>query len=166
MTAMLSKRPPTISGCKRRILEASLYIEFPKISNLHRVLFIDHFWSRAELVRILFQEYNVPFRTAHKIVGSLAGKIVEKKINPKNVTAEMLRKVAEEVSGISLTVTEDDVKASVDVANFVNMHNVRGGPAPMEVMRMINSRRKMLAETSRQVAEMETNMRNAVQKLI
>jgi len=36
----------------------------------------------------------------------------------------------------------------------------------MEVMRMINSRRKMLAETSRQVAEMETNMRNAVQKRI
>ena len=119
----------------------------------------------TELVRILFQKYNVPFRTAHKIVGSLAGKIVEKKINPKNVTAEMLRKVAEEVSGISLTVTEDDVKASVDVANFVNMHNVRGGPAPMEVMRMINSRRKMLAETSRQVAEMETNMRNAVKNL-
>ena len=120
----------------------------------------------TELVRILFQKYNVPFRTAHKIVGSLAGKIVENKINPKDVTAEMLRKVAEEeVSGISLTVTEDDVKASVDVANFVNMHNVRGGPAPMEVMRMINSRRKMLAETSRQVAEMETNIRNAVKNL-
>jgi hypothetical protein len=45
----------------------------------------------------------------------------------------MLRKVAEEVSGISLTVTEDDVKASVDVANFVNMHNVRGGQLPWKL---------------------------------
>ena len=123
------------------------------------------FSTFTELVRVLFQKYNVPFRTAHKIVGGLARKIVENKINPQDVTAEMLRKVAEEVSGLSLTVTQDDVKASVDVANFVKMHNVRGGPAPMEVTRMINSRRKMLAETSRQVAKMETNVRNAIKKL-
>jgi argininosuccinate lyase len=123
------------------------------------------FSTFTELVRTLFQKYNVPFRTAHKIVGGLARKIVENKVDPKNVTAEMLRKVAEEVSGISLTVTEDDVKASVDVANFVNMHNVRGGPAPMEVMRMINSRRKMLAETSKQVADVEMKVRNAIKKL-
>jgi len=123
------------------------------------------FSTFTELVRVLFQKYNVPFRTAHKIVGGLARKIVENKINPQDVTAEMLRKVAEEVSGLSLTVNEDDVKASVDVANFVKMHNVRGGPAPMEVTRMINSRRKMLAETGRQVAKMETNVRNAIKKL-
>jgi len=123
------------------------------------------FSTFTELVRVLFQKYNVPFRTAHKIVGSLARKIVENKIDPKDVTAEMLRKVADEVSGLSLAVTEDDVKASVDVANFVKMHKVRGGPAPTEVTRIISFRRKMLAETGRKVAEMETNVRNAIKSL-
>jgi len=58
----------------------------------------------------------------------------------------MLRKVAEEASGLSLAVAEDDVKASVDVANFVKTHNIRGGPAPMEVKRMIDSVEKCLSK--------------------
>ena len=119
----------------------------------------------TELVRVLFQKYNVPFRTAHKIVGSLARKIVQNKINPKNVKAEMLRKVAEEVSGLSLAVAEDDVKTSVDVANFVKTHNIRGGPAPMEVKRMIDSRRKMLAKTRRLVTKMSISVGNAIKNL-
>jgi len=77
----------------------------------------------------------------------------------------MLREVAEEVSGLSLKVTEGDVKMSVNVANFVKMHTVRGGPAPMEVQRMIDSRRKVLALTGRQVAEMEANVKSAIKNL-
>ncbi|MEM2280539.1 MAG: argininosuccinate lyase [Candidatus Bathyarchaeia archaeon] len=145
-----------------RIL-SKLIVMCEPIQNLENPNLI--FSTFTELVRILFQKYNVPFRTAHKIVGALVRKIVENELNPKDLTAEMLREVAEEVSGLSLKVTEGDVKMSVNVANFVKMHTVRGGPAPMEVQRMIDSRRKVLALTGRQVAEMEANVKSAIKNL-
>lgn len=116
------------------------------------------FSTFTELIRILFQKYNVPFRTAHKIVGVLVRRLVEEGLKPEDATSEMLKEAAEEVAGLSLKVSEKDIKMSVDVSNFVKTHSVCGGPSPMEVQRMISSRRNMLSSMSTQVAEIEAKM--------
>ncbi|MCS7124710.1 MAG: argininosuccinate lyase [Candidatus Bathyarchaeota archaeon] len=123
------------------------------------------FSTFTELVRILYQKYHVPFRTAHKIVGALARKLIENGLNPKDVTPNMLKEAAEEVAGSSLMVCENDLKKSVDVSNFVKVHSVRGGPSPMEAERMIKSRQNMLASINAQVAEMEAKLVNANKNL-
>lgn len=123
------------------------------------------FSTFTELIRILFQKYNVPFRTAHKIVGVLIRRLVEKGLKPEDATSEMLKEAAEEVTGLSLMVSERDIKMSIDVANFVKVHSVRGGPSPIEVQRMISSRRNMLALMSTQVTEIEAKMVTANKNL-
>ncbi|MEM2779376.1 MAG: argininosuccinate lyase [Candidatus Bathyarchaeia archaeon] len=130
------------------------------------------FSTFTELIRILFQKYDVPFRTAHKIVGVLVRRLVKEGLKPEDATAEMLKEVSEEVAGLSLKVSEKDIKMSVNVSNFVKTHNVRGGPSPTEVQRMISSRRNILSLMNTQVAEIEAktvtadkNLNSLVEKL-
>ncbi|MEM2337778.1 MAG: argininosuccinate lyase [Candidatus Bathyarchaeia archaeon] len=123
------------------------------------------FSTFTELIRVLFQKYHVPFRTAHKIVGALSRKLVENGLHPKDVTSQMLKETAEEVAGLSLSVNESDIKSSVDVANFVKTHSVRGGPSPVEARRMVDSRRNMLALSNAKVAEVEEKMATASKNL-
>ncbi|MEM3673732.1 MAG: argininosuccinate lyase [Candidatus Bathyarchaeia archaeon] len=123
------------------------------------------FSTSTELVRILFQKYNVPFRTAHKIVGALVRKLSEKELNITDVTAEMLKETAKEVAGISLTASTDDLKTAADVVSFVKTHSVRGGPSPVEVQRMLGSRKDIFASMNVQLAKMETEIVDAHKKL-
>jgi argininosuccinate lyase len=123
------------------------------------------FSTSTELVRILFQKYGVPFRTAHKIVGALVRKLSENGLNLTDATSEMLKETAKEVAGISLTVSANDLKTVADVVSFVKAHNVRGGPSPAEVQRMLESRKSLLASKNVQVAEMETKILDARGKL-
>ncbi|MBS7621432.1 argininosuccinate lyase, partial [Candidatus Bathyarchaeota archaeon] len=119
----------------------------------------------TELVKVLFQKYRVPFRTAHKIVGALARKLIKKGLSPRDITPQMLKEVTEEVAGLSLMVDESDIKILVDALTFVKMHNVRGGPSPVEVQRMINSRRSTFDKASMKVAEMEAKVLDANKNL-
>jgi argininosuccinate lyase len=123
------------------------------------------FSASTELVRVLFQKYRVPFRTAHKIVGALVRQLAENGLNPIDVTPKMLKEVAEEVAGLSLIVSKNDLKASVDITSFIKKHNVQGGPSPVEVQRMLESRKKMLASMDMQIAEMEAKIVDADKNL-
>jgi len=123
------------------------------------------FSTFTELVRFLFEEYGVPFRTAHRIVGALSRKLAEGGLDPEHVTPALLKNAAEEAAGLSLTVSESDLKKMTSIPNFIEKHRVRGGPAPVEVKRMLESRRKMLALMDVQVAEMEAKIEGACRSL-
>ncbi len=123
------------------------------------------FSTFTELVRVLFQKYHIPFRTAHKVVGALVRKLVQEGLNPEDLTSEMLGEVAKEVASINLKVDEDDIKSSIDVINFVKMHNVLGGPSPIEMRKMIRSRRGILSFSRTQIAKMKEKITDANKKL-
>ena len=123
------------------------------------------FSTSTELVGILFRKYGVPFRTAHKIVGALVRKLSENGLNLTDATSEMLKETAKEVAGISLTVSANDLKTAADVVSFVKAHNVRGGPSPAEVQRMLESRKSLLASMNVQVAEIEAKIADTHGKL-
>lgn len=123
------------------------------------------FSTSTELVRILFQKYGVPFRTAHRIVGAFVRKLNEKRLDLADATSEMLKETAKEVAGISLTVSASDLKTTADVVSFVKAHNVRGGPSPAEVQRMLGSRKSLLASVNVQIAEFEAKIADAHGKL-
>jgi len=123
------------------------------------------FSTSTELVRILFQKYGVPFRTAHKIVGALVRKLSEKGLDLADATSEMLKETAKEVAGISLAVSTNDLKTAADVVSFIKNHSVHGGPSPVEVRRMLGSRKNVLASMNVQLAKMETKILDARKKL-
>jgi hypothetical protein len=69
---------------------------------------------------------------------------------------EILQAAAREVVGRELSISEEQVRHALDPVHFVKVTNCRGGVAPEEVARMIEVRRKRLAEArSRHVARIE-----------
>ena len=100
------------------------------------------FSASTELANMLVRKYKVPFRTAHKIVGSLIRILAEHKLTLPEVTPELLQKAARDSSGLSLNVNVEDIRESTDPLKLVESHNVRGGPSPIEVERMLRVRKE------------------------
>ncbi len=103
------------------------------------------FTASTELANMLVRKYKVPFRTAHKIVGSLVRVLTESKLTFLDATPELLRKTAQNSAGLKLNVNVEDICESVDPLKLVEAYNVRGGPSPSEVERMLRIRKHQIA---------------------
>ncbi len=106
------------------------------------------FSTSTELANTLVRKYKVPFRTAHKIVGSLIRTLLEEKLTFSDLTSETLRKVIQDSSGLSLRLNLGDIQKSTDPVKFVESHKARGGPSPKEVKRMLKTRKQLTALSS------------------
>ena len=102
------------------------------------------FSAATELANMLVRKYKVPFRTAHKIVGSLVKSLIESKQTFLNATPELLQKIAQDAVGIKLVVNAEDIADSIDALKMVETYKVTGGPAPTEVERALTARKKRL----------------------
>ncbi len=94
------------------------------------------FTAATELADTIVRRTKIPFRTAHAIVGELARKGI--------VDLETLDEVSKKRCGktlSSLGLTQKDVACALDPHVSIKRRNVKGGPSPDEVSRMINSRR-------------------------
>jgi len=128
------------------------------------------FSASTELANMLLRKYKIPFRTAHKIVGSLIKILTEYKLALDDVTPELLQKVIQDSSGISLKINIEDIREATDPLKIVKSHNVRGGPSPIEVKRMLKIRKKWivlarskLSEKRRKLKEAEDGLQSVVQ---
>ncbi len=104
-----------------------------------------NFTTSTELANMLVRKYAVPFRTAHRVVGSLVRDLVEKKLSPSDLTPDMIKSASSHVTGSPVTMTDEDIRSCVDPKRFVEIHRVRGGPSPTEVRRMLKSHHQQLA---------------------
>jgi len=123
------------------------------------------FVAATELANLLVRKYNVPFRSAHKVVGALVKTLIEAKLTFAEATPQMLSKAAEESTGIKLSVKAADIKALADPLKLVEACNVRGGPAPVEVKRMLCVREKQVLQTKSNISEMDKKLGEAEEKL-
>jgi argininosuccinate lyase len=81
------------------------------------------FSTTTELANMLVKKYNVSFRTSHKIVGAL------------------------------VKVKAEDIQVSIDPTKFVESHNVKGGPSPAEVKKMLKNRKRLMAQSKAYLKE-------------
>ena len=128
------------------------------------------FVAATELVNVLVRKYNVPFRTAHKVVGAFVKSLMDSKMTFADATPAMLQKPAKEVAGIKLTVKDEDLKALADPLALVKACNVTGGPAPTEVKKALNVWKKKtflvksdILQMEKKIEDAESNLKNAVQ---
>jgi len=124
-----------------------------------------NFSTSTELVNMLVRKYRVPFRTAHKIIGALAKHLIEKGLTLSDVTPELLQTVAKGSSFLLSDIKIEDIRASVDPSKFVRAHNVRGGPSPIEVKRMIRIRKKWMILSKARLSEKKSGLDEAEEKL-
>ncbi len=124
-----------------------------------------NFVAATELANILVREYQIPFRSAHKIVGSLVKSLLTAKQALTDLTPEDIRKTAKSVAGIDLFVKKEDLFSLSDPLKIVESHKVIGGPAPSEVKRALLARQKGLVATKSCISKMQHTADEAQAKL-
>ena len=123
------------------------------------------FSTSTELANTLVRKYKVPFRTAHRIVGSLIRILTEYKLTFSDVTPELLHKVAQDSTGLSLNINAKDIQESTDPLKFVESHKARGGPSPTEVKRMLKARKQWTALSRSNLSKKKLELDEAYHKL-
>jgi argininosuccinate lyase len=119
------------------------------------------FITSTELANILVKKYNVPFRTAHNIVGAVVKDLVEKNQSFLEITPEKLYETAKKIAELQLNVRIEDIRLAINPEKFVESHNVRGGPAKNEVIRMINLRKETLEHLKGQIINKKDRLKRA-----
>ncbi|AAB90359.1 argininosuccinate lyase [Archaeoglobus fulgidus] len=97
------------------------------------------FATATELADMLVMKYGVPFRMAHRIVGRLAAKELERP------TASDVNSAAKEL-GVEINVRDEDVLEALDVEKVVENRGNLGGTSKAEVERMIKARKSDLKD--------------------
>jgi len=123
------------------------------------------FAAATELANMLVRKYNVPFRSAHKIIGALVKQLIEAKQTFLNATPELLQKIAQDAAGIKLSVKAKDIADSVDVLKIVETYKVTGGPAPTEVKRALTVRKKGVVLAKSNVSKLKQKLDEAENKM-
>jgi argininosuccinate lyase len=123
------------------------------------------FSTASELADEIFRHTGLPHRLAHSVVAHTVTRAIEAGMVATDVTAEFVEKVAHDVMGHPLGLSEEQVRTSLDPVAFVESHGVPGGPAPRESLRMIKERRKRLKEERTRQAERRAKLETAVKKL-
>jgi argininosuccinate lyase len=139
LTPKLWETIQTVASCVSMLSELTKNLKVNKGVFTKDVL---NYSTTTELANILVRNYNVPFRTSHKIVGSVVKDLMEKNLSLSMLSPELLNNTAKESAGITLDVKLADIKNCIDPQKFVESHNALGGPAPKEVKRMLTSRKK------------------------
>jgi argininosuccinate lyase len=114
---------------------------------------------------VLVRKYDVPFRTAHKVVGALVKSLIEAKLTFADATPTLLQKAAKDVANIKLTVKVEDLKALANPLALVEACAVKGGPAPAEVKKALDARKKKLFLTKSNILQMDKELEEAENKL-
>ncbi|MEA2032118.1 MAG: argininosuccinate lyase [Euryarchaeota archaeon] len=104
------------------------------------------FTTATELADTIVRTTGISFRTAHKIVSSLAPVLTHKEIHELESGGDILRRIdalAVDISGKKLSelgLTEENVKEAMDVCSNIEKRNVYGGPAKEQVLKTIETR--------------------------
>ena len=125
----------------------------------------ESFVAATELANTLVRNHDVPFRTAHKIVGALVKSLIEAKLTFKDSTPERVQRMAKQVADIELVVRAEELERLANPLTLVEACRAKGGPAPAEVRRALFERGKQLALTRANILEADKALDKAENKL-
>jgi argininosuccinate lyase len=120
-----------------------------------------NFVAATELANILVREYHVPFRSAHKIVGSLVKSLLAAKQTFGDLTPEFVGEIAKSSVGIDLSIKAEDLDSLSNPLKIVESCRTIGGPAPSEVRRALIARKSGLIATTSDISSIEQQLRVA-----
>jgi argininosuccinate lyase len=118
------------------------------------------FTTATELADMIVTRTKISFRTAHAIVGELA--------RTGTVDLEALDVVSKKRCGktlSSLGLTQKDVACALDPVFSIKRRNVKGGPSPDEVRRMVNSRCEEVKKENNEVLALSRRLNKVYSSL-
>lgn len=117
--------------------------------------------TTTELADTLVREYNIPFRSAHHIVG--------RAVREGSLDIHTLDRAAEEYLGhplSSLGLTPHDITAALSVDTSLAVRALPGGPAPGAVCTALEKRREELSRDKELILEVKKKIGSQIRELI
>ncbi|MBI2206984.1 MAG: argininosuccinate lyase [Candidatus Rokubacteria bacterium] len=123
-------------------------------------------WSTAtDLAGALVRQRDLPWRTAHQIVGILVRLAEERGLGPADVTPAFLDEASTLYHGVPAGLDAKTIRDALDPSRFIASRTLRGGPAPHESLRQADLFTRTLAADEEIVAGIETRLATAATKL-
>ncbi|MBQ9025227.1 MAG: argininosuccinate lyase, partial [Methanobrevibacter sp.] len=89
-----------------------------------------NFATATDLADIMVREKQIPFRTAHKIVGRIVNEATAKNMAEKDITSEFIDEIAVDLGFDKLELADELIQNALNPAENVKIRRVLGGPAP------------------------------------
>ncbi len=111
----------------------------------------EDFSTVTELADTIFRETGLPFRTAHRIVGTLVTEAIRTGKKPLDLTAKDLDAASLSIIGKPLGLSDETIRRALDPVRCVEVRKSTGGPSPEQVARMIADRRRLIGTWGREL---------------
>ncbi len=98
------------------------------------------FATMTELADVIVRQSDLSFHESYVLVSRLVAKVHREGKRANSVTVEMIDELALDLYGNPLGLTSEAVKKALDPVENVNIRARTGGPAPVEVERMLKNR--------------------------
>jgi argininosuccinate lyase len=95
----------------------------------------------TELADHLVRERDIPFKTAHAIVGRL---MAARREHPGADLGAALTRVSQDLLGTGLHYSDSEIANIMSPRHFVDVRRTSGGPAPSETSRALDDSRRLL----------------------
>ena len=121
------------------------------------------FTTATELADTIVRETGIAFRSAYKIVASLAEKGGAENVDMQSIDDFAVRIVDKKLSDLGLTA--EQVNEAMDIASNIEKRGVKGGPAKKEVQRMLRVRKTDMARDEQTREAKAERVRSRVEAL-
>jgi argininosuccinate lyase len=130
-----------------------------------RMLVEQSYATATELADTLVRECDIPFRTAHIIVGMVVKEAVENGVEPSKISLEMINRCSKEVLGRTLTLSEEAVRKALNPTTFIARREVEGGPAPQTLAKALVEKEGWLNGMRSSIREKRLRLQMAQERL-
>lgn len=96
-----------------------------------------NFATATELADVMVRERELPFRSAHQIVGRIVSDAISEGIDTSQIDNDYVNRVSVEIIGKKLDLGEELIRQALDPLLNVKGRTVKGGCAPSAVMESI-----------------------------
>jgi argininosuccinate lyase len=125
------------------------------------------FWSTtSHLADELVRRYDLPFRITHQIVGRFVRDAVNAGESPSQVSSKLLVDAARDIAGITVAMSDFDLRDLLDARRFVETRTSEGSVSPSEVRRHVRLARIELEKQRAVVSERARTARAAIDRLL
>ena len=123
----------------------------------------ENFITVTELADTIVRRENLPFRVAHKIVGTCVKNALGAK---SEITHEILQNVCREILGHEISMLKGELIETLSPENFVNIRQIYGGTAPEETRRALSVEREYEKTDENWFSKKSKGLQNASEILI
>jgi argininosuccinate lyase len=117
-----------------------------------------HWATATDLASALVRKKDLPWRSAHQIVGILVRLCEQRGLGPADVTPALLDEAAIAYHEHPVKLTQADIDQALDAGNFIASRTLQGGPAPRESLRQAELFKHLLIKDEKAVADVEQRL--------